>query len=338
MSDEVSGLSTCCSKSQTVIDEIRMQTTRRFSGIIPPLVTPLKARDELDNAGLERLIEHVLAGGVSGIFLLGTTGEAPSLSYRLRRELIDRVCRLVQNRVPVLVGITDTAFVESVNLARHAADAGAAAVVLSTPYYFPAGQTELTGYVQRIAEELPLPLVLYNMPSLTKVWFEIETLRRLASIERIIGIKDSSGDLDYFERLMTLRTLRHDWSIMIGPEAMLPEAMQLGGDGGVAGGANVFPQLFVACCEAARSGQTDRLNRLRQLIDEFQQVYAIGKYASRHIKATKCSLSLLGICDDFMAEPFDRFRPPERDRVQHIVDLLSAQFPLALAEPAAASH
>jgi 4-hydroxy-tetrahydrodipicolinate synthase len=79
------------------------------------MITPLRGRDELDVAGLERLIEHIVNGGVNGLFILGTTGEGPSLSYRLRRELIERTCRLVNGRVPILVGITDTAFVESVN-------------------------------------------------------------------------------------------------------------------------------------------------------------------------------------------------------------------------------
>src|SRR5690606_34572002 len=108
---------------------------RTFHGIIPPMVTPLSGRDTLDIDGTQRLVEHLIGGGVHGIFILGTTGEAPSLSYRLRRELIDLVCQLADRRVPVLVGITDTSFVESVNLAGHAASAGAAAVVLSTPYY-----------------------------------------------------------------------------------------------------------------------------------------------------------------------------------------------------------
>jgi 4-hydroxy-tetrahydrodipicolinate synthase len=295
----------------------------RFQGIIPPLVTPLVARDELDLPGLTRLVEHVLAGGVSGLFILGTTGEAPSLSYRLRRELIDRVCCQVESRVPVLVGVTDTSFVESVDLARHAADAGATAVVLSTPYYFPAGQTELTSYIENIAAELPLPLVLYNMPSLTKVWFEFETLQKLTANERIEGIKDSSGDLDYFARLMTLRELRPDWSIMIGPEALLPQAMRLGADGGVSGGANVFPQLFVECYRSALAGNTASLSVAEDSISKLQQIYDIGKYGSRHIKATKCALSLLGICDDFMAEPFHRFRQPERERVRQVLESLT---------------
>src|SRR6266478_8353138 len=105
-----------------------------YHGIIPPMVTPLRRRDELDVPGLERLLEHILAGGVHGLFVLGTTGEAPSLSYRLRRELIERTCRQVAGRVPVLVGITDTAFVEAVQLSHFAAETGAQALVLAPPY------------------------------------------------------------------------------------------------------------------------------------------------------------------------------------------------------------
>ncbi|MFO0923716.1 MAG: dihydrodipicolinate synthase family protein [Pirellulales bacterium] len=302
-----------------------MKPSRPFSGIVPPMITPLQDRDTLDHHGLARLVEHILDGGVSGLFLLGTTGEAPSLSYRLRRELIDRTCALVEERVPVLVGITDTSFIESVELAKHAQRAGATAVVLSTPYYFPAGQTELLGYIQNIVEALPLPLVLYNMPSLTKVWFEIETLQKLTSIEQIVGIKDSSGDMSYFRQLMTLRESRPDWSIMIGPEAMLPEAMELGGDGGVAGGANVFPKLFVDCYKACVAGDHAMIRERSQLIHELQKIYTIGKYASRFIKATKCSASLLGLCDDFMAEPFHRFHPADREKVRLVLDPLVAK-------------
>ncbi len=300
---------------------------RTFHGIIPPMVTPLSQRDALDIDGTQRLVEHLIGGGVHGIFILGTTGEAPSLSYRLRRELIDRVCQLVSGRVPVLVGITDTSFVESVNLARHAADAGATAVVLSTPYYFPAGQTELTSYVRNLVPELPLPLMLYNMPSLTKVWFDLETLQQLAQIDQIVGIKDSSGDMDYFARLMSLRTLRPDWSILLGPESKISQAMALGGDGAVTGGANVFPTLFVECYQAATAGDTERVKQLNQIIHEFQGIYDVGKYASRYIKATKCALSIQGICDDFLAEPFNRFRAPERARVQAIVQAIEGRVP-----------
>lgn len=172
-------------------------------GIIPPMVTPLLDRDTLDHAGLERLVEHILAGGVHGLFILGTTGEAPSLAYCLRRELIERCCALVAGRVPVLVGITDTAFVESVALAHHAAEAGASGVVVAPPYYFPAGQAELLEYLDHLVPELPLPLTLYNMPSHTKLVFEPATVRRAMDNPHIVALKDSSGDMVYFHRLQT---------------------------------------------------------------------------------------------------------------------------------------
>ncbi|WP_437202828.1 dihydrodipicolinate synthase family protein [Planctomicrobium sp. SH664] len=298
-------------------------TAPRFRGIVPPLVTPLCERDQLDLQGLDRLLDHQLQGGVHGLFMLGTTGEAPSLSYQLRRELITRVCRRIAGRIPVLVGITDTSFVESVHLAKHAADAGADALVLTAPYYFPAGQTELLGYVQRLVAELPLPLMLYNMPGLTKIWFEVDTVRKLADIDQVVGIKDSSGDIDYFRALLELRAQRPDWSFLIGQEAMLSTAIELGGQGAVAGGANVIPALFVECYQAAVAGNVERVRKLNQTIGEFQKIYEIGKYGSRFIKATKCALSVLSICDDFMAEPFNRFHPADREKVQRILGSLA---------------
>jgi 2-dehydro-3-deoxy-D-pentonate aldolase len=297
---------------------------QRINGIIPPLVTPLADRDALDLDGLGRLLEHVVTGGVKGVFILGTTGEAPSLSYRLRRELIDRVCRQIDRRIPVFVGITDTAFAESVALAKMAADAGADALVLTTPYYFPAGQTELVDYVDHMIPELPLPLMLYNMPALTKVWFDLETLQRLSFHEKIVGVKDSSGDLDYFANLIGLRKERPDWQFHVGPEHLLVEAIRLGGDGGVNGGANIYPELFAKTCQAAIDNDTAALAPLQSTIDALQQIYDIGKYASRHIKATKSALSIHGICSDFMAEPFHRFKAPERARVEAILSELKS--------------
>jgi dihydrodipicolinate synthase/N-acetylneuraminate lyase len=185
-------------------------------GIIPPMVTPLLDRDSLDVDGLEKLIEHILAGSVNGLFILGTTGEAPSLSQLLRCELIERVCEQVEGRVPVLVGITDPCFVESVNIASKAKDAGAQAVVLAPPYYFPAGQGELIEYLEHLMPELPLPLVLYNMPSYTKLVFEPKTVRAAAAITGIVGIKESSGDMVYFNKLLSLLKKQPDFSLLMG--------------------------------------------------------------------------------------------------------------------------
>jgi dihydrodipicolinate synthase/N-acetylneuraminate lyase len=285
-----------------------------LTGIIPPMVTPLLNRNELDIAGLEKLIEHILSGGVSGLFILGTTGEGPSLSYRLRRGFIERVCKQVKRRVPVLVGVTDTAFVESVSLACHAADCGAEAVVAAPPYYMPEGQPELQEWLDHLVPELPLPLFLYNMPPLTKVSYELETVRHALDNPRIIGFKDSSGDLNYFKNIVAFLKQRPDWSVLIGPEGKLFDALQLGGHGGVNGGANLFPEIYVRLCQIFRSGDIARARALQKQIQRIgDSLYRIGKHPSAVIKGIKCALACLGICDDFMAEPFHRFRAEERE-------------------------
>jgi 4-hydroxy-tetrahydrodipicolinate synthase len=237
----------------------------------------------------------------------------------LRRDFIQLVTEIVADRVPVLVGITDTSLVESLNLAEFAKESGADAAVLSTPYYFPAGQTELIQYIADIVESLPLPLMLYNMPSLTKVWFEIDTLRILTRHEQIVGVKDSSGDLKYFQQMLQLKEVRPDWSMLIGPEHLTTEAILMGGDGGVNGGANIYPQLFVDLCQAAMSRDVQQIDVLNQRVDRLQQIYTVGKYASRFIKATKCALSIHGICSDHMAEPFNHFMLPQRAQVKEIL-------------------
>jgi len=306
----------------------------QLRGIIPPIVTPLHARDELDVAGLEKLIEHILAGGVHGLFVLGTTGEAPSLSYRLRREMIERTCRQVTGRVPVLVGITDTAIVEAVHLAQFAAEAGAQALVLAPPYYFPNSQPELLEYVQHLAPELPLPLFLYNMPTHTKTIFEVETVRRALQIANIAGIKDSSANMIYFHQLIGLLRERPEWSLLIGPEELLAESVLLGGHGGVSGGANLCPRLYVEIYEAAKARDFDRAAALHsQVMRISSTLYRVGRYGSAFIKGVKCALHELGICDDFMAEPFHRFREEERTRVRACLAELgiTAEHPLPRA-------
>ena len=288
------------------------------------MITPLRGCDELDLAGLERLIEHILDAGVGGLFILGTTGEGPSLSYHLRRELVERTCRQVRGRVPLLVGISDSAFVESISLARHAASAGADALVLAPPYYFAEGQPELQEYLDHLVAELPLPLILYNAPRNTKVQYEMETLRRAMDNPKIVGLKDSSGNMSYFRQAVGLLKHRSDWSLLVGPEELLAEAVLAGGHGGVPGGANLFPRLYVQLCAAARAGDIPRSRQLHaQVLEISNSLYKIGHHASAVIKGIKCALACLGICDDFMAEPFHRFRAEERVRVQRCLPALA---------------
>jgi len=286
-------------------------------GVVPPMVTPLVDNETLDVEGLERLVEHILGGHVHGLFLLGTTGEAPDLSYALRHELVKRVCRQVNGRVPVLVGVTDTVFPESLRLAQTAEKAGASAVVAAPPYYFATGQPELVEYYNHLASRLPLPLFLYNMPSHTKVMIDPYTVRTLSENPNIIGHKDSSANIVYFNTVRHLLREREDFSILMGPEEALGEVVLMGGDGGICGGANLFPQLFVDIYNAAVARDVETVRTLQERVMTISgALYGVGRHVSSFLKGVKCSLSLMGLCSDFMAEPFSRFREEERSIIR----------------------
>jgi len=290
---------------------------KKLYGIVPPLVTPLLDNNTLDMNGLERLVEHVVAGGVHGIFILGTTGEAQSLSHGLRVEMIKQTSRLLRNRIPLLVGITDTSIVDSLILSQVAYEAGAEAVVSAPPYYFATGQPELAEFYEKLILQLELPIYLYNMPSHTKVAFAPETIKRIAENEKVIGFKDSSANGSYFQAVMYTMRDRKDFSIFVGPEEMMAEAVMMGASGGVNGGANMFPKLYVDLYNAANSKNIDEVRVLQSKVMQIcSTIYSNGKYGSSYLKGLKCGLSVLGICDDFLAAPFNKFDIEHRERVE----------------------
>ena len=296
---------------------------KKIFGVVPPMVTPLVDNEHLDVEGLERLVEHILSGGVHGLFLLGTTGEAPDLRYDVRRELVRRTCELVSGRVPVLVGVTDTVFSESLKMAEFAKGCGAAGLVAAPPYYFAAGQPELIDYYARLADAVPLPLFLYNMPSQVKVMIEVKTVVELAKHPNIVGLKDSSGNIGYFNACRYHLRDQKDFAILMGPEEAMGEAVLMGADGGVAGGANLFPKTFVDLYDAAVAKDVDRVRELQERVMRVSSlIYGIGHHNSSFVKGVKCALSLMGICSDTLAAPREPFNSSDRELVrQRLVEL-----------------
>ncbi len=292
-------------------------------GIVPPLVTPLKGADELDYAGLERLVSLQIDAGVAGLFVLGTTGEGPGLSYRLRYELVERTCELVAGRIPVLVGVTDTSVEEAVELASFSKGAGATAVVAAPPYYFPFGQTEVTDFLLDLAERTGLPLFVYNMPSCVKLSLAFESVERLSGHANICGLKDSSGDIAAYGKLLELRSVRPDWTFLIGPELLMVESVLMGGDGGVNGGANLHPRLFVNLYNAAVRNDRAAIDRLQAEAVSLSRIYnVVGDGAAGYLRGLKCALSITGICSDTLAAPLRPASEFDRKKIAELVGSL----------------
>ncbi len=291
-----------------------------LKGIIPPLVTPLKSNQELDIPGLERLIEHQLSGGVHALFILGTSGEGPSLSYTLKKEFIRLCCELVNSKIPVLVGISDPSMAGSLELADYAQQVGADAVVVAPPYYFPLSEKELLGYLETLAPKLALPFLLYNIPSHTKIDLTMEVVKRAKELGAL-GIKDSSGDMEHLDSLLKEFKNSPEFSIFTGTEKFLPETIKNGGHGAVAGGANMFPKLFVELYKAAEVDDLEIITRLREkVLWLYETIYQVGEDASRYLQGTKCVLSVMGICKDYMAPPLQRLDSAQRRQIEEYME------------------
>jgi len=275
-----------------------------FKGIIPPMITPLKADFSLDISHTEILIEHLIEGGVHGIFILGTTGEFAGLSSIVKRDLIRITCQRVKGRVPILVGVTDCSFKESLDLAAIAHSFGANAVVAAPPFYMNIGQEELINYYQKLADFVELPLFLYDMPSHVKINIEVETAVTLSKHSNIIGIKDSSGKIENFQALCAAFRQQPEFKIFVGPEEILAETLKIGGDGGVTGGANLFPELYVALYEAFQKKEYDTVNKFQETILFLSnKLYQHGTYQSSYLKGLKAAMSVEGFCEENFALP-----------------------------------
>ena len=295
---------------------------KEFKGIIPPAVTPLTAERNLDVAGLERLIEHMITGGIHGIFILGTTGEGPAIGCKVQKDMVRESIRIVNGRLPVLVGISSAACQESVEQAQFAYECKANGVVAAPPCYFNLGEPELFDYYKYLAEESKLPLFVYNMPGMTKVYMKPALIKKLAEIPNIRGYKDSSANMpDFHEVLLNLKD-REDFSIFVGPEELLGESVLFGADGGVAGGANLNPEIFVGMYNAALQGNISKMQEFQKKIYSQRQLYSLGSFQSSMIKGLKSALAHRGICQDHLAAPFNHFEKQHADEVQKILDTL----------------
>ena len=306
-----------------------MSIKKALYGIIPPIVTPLKNDNELDEEGLEKLIKHLLNGGVHGIFLLGTTGEGTSLRYKLREKFIRQACSIIDKKVPVMVGITDTSFDGSIEIAHICKDAGADSLVVAPPYYFPITDIEMLRYLDDLVVELPLPFLLYNIPSHTKLHMSVETVKHAKDLGAI-GIKDSSGDMLYMIKLISNLKESDNFSFITGTEIFIPETILQGGHGAIAGGANMFPKLFVDFYNASVEKDLIKIDLLRQIVMKiYNTIYNVGNFSSRYTVGTKCALATMGICNNYVAHPLRKFHELETKAISKYIEEINYMIEIA---------
>src|SRR6266436_2989264 len=237
----------------------------KIHGIIPPVATPMQPNEDLDLPRLRWFLDHLIREGVHGVFVLGTNSEFYALDEREKQQVIATTVEHVRKRVPVYAGTGAESTREAVRLTKMAACEGADGVSVITPYFVSPSQPEIYDHYRRIAESTALPVILYNNPSTcggTKI--DVDTVARLAEIPNILGVKDSSGDLQ--NTIEYIRVAPERFSVMMGRDTLIYPAMIFGAKGAVPATGNIAPKLVVEIYESfVRGDQAASLAAQRKL-------------------------------------------------------------------------
>ncbi|MEL7088584.1 MAG: dihydrodipicolinate synthase family protein, partial [Planctomycetota bacterium] len=183
--------------------------------------------------------------------------------------------------------------------------------------YSPLGVPEMNHYLDQVVGSVALPVFLYHIPSRTG-GVAVDSVRHAMGLENCVGFKDSSGDMNYLNEVLSLRhEIRPEFRVLVGPEELLGASVMMGGDGGVAGGANLFPELFVALFEAAKNADVERVRRLHRVVMSIStSLYRSGRYGSSFVKSVKGALQVMSVCRGHMAAPFEAFNAEDQKRLE----------------------
>lgn len=287
---------------------------RALSGVVPPMISPLTEDGAVDVPAVGRVVEHILAGGCSGIFVVGGCGEGSWLSTVQRGAMIRATVEAAAGRAPVLAGLMLPATAPALDAAEQAVDAGADALVVGSPYYFSAGAAGQLRHVQAVLAATNLPVLLYDIPQCTHSVLAVDAVQTLAEEPRVLGIKDSSGDLGYFQQLLAIKTRRPDFRVLQGNELVMAASLLLGCDGLIPGYSNIAPRVYVAMRQAAAAGDVGACRAAQTTLADLNE---IGLQAG--IPAIKAACALLGLCQATPAAPFAPPSDAERQAIEGVL-------------------
>ncbi|MBX3576653.1 MAG: dihydrodipicolinate synthase family protein [Rhizobiaceae bacterium] len=288
-----------------------MPLDARFRGNVPALVTPALPDGTPDLDAMRRLVDHVIANGVDGFNILGSTGEFSLVPPVCRAAIIGAAVSQAAGRVPVMVGCGRPGLAETIAEVREAADHGASAVLVTPSYYFPLSQEEIASFISGVAETAPLPILYYHYPLMTGCDAEVATVMKLARAGAIAGIKDSSGNAAFFSSLASQTLDMPDFRLFIGGSAFLLGALALGAHGVTGALSNFAAHLDHALLKAFAAGDLPAARRAQAEIVRANASLFFA-YPRNAAAVTKAILAHLGICGEAVFSPVAPLSDAER--------------------------
>ena len=286
----------------------------KIEGIITPIITPFNDMDGVDEQALRRVIRYVMAGGVHGVFIGGSTGESYAIETKERVHAIEITVDEVAGKLPVYAGTGDITTRKSVELALAAKAAGAYALSIVTPYFITPNEKEIIDHYTTIAKAVyDMPILLYNNPDRTGVTISVNAIKKLSELPNILGIKDSSGEMTYVMEI--LRNAPKTFGFFCGKDTMIFPTLVAGGKGAVPASSNVAPKLICALYAAVKNGDMDLARQLQFKLAPLRLAFSLGSFPV----VLKEALNLIGLNVGTTRLPISPLLPEKREQLKKIL-------------------
>jgi 4-hydroxy-tetrahydrodipicolinate synthase len=283
-----------------------------FPGSLVPIITPFR-QGRIDRDGLERVIEHVLAGGSDGIIPCGTTGESATLSHEEHEEVVRRTIEIVRKRVPVIAGTGSNSTAEAIRLTQGAEKAGADGALLISPYYNKPTQEGIFQHYKAVAEATGIPLIVYNIPGRTGSKIEPATLARLSRVPRVIGVKEATGTIE--TSIDILAQAAEGFAVYCGEDAINFPVLAVGGAGLISAVANVAPKPLAEMAHAARENRWEDARHIHFALLDLVKVLFI----ETNPIPVKTACALMGLCGAEMRLPLTPMSEGNLTRLKQVL-------------------
>jgi 4-hydroxy-tetrahydrodipicolinate synthase len=286
-----------------------------LKGIIPPIITPMNEDESVNYAELKNQVNRLIDGGVHGLFPFGTNGEGYILTADEKKKILETVIETVNGRVPVYAGTGCISTKETIEMSKMAQSMGADVLSIITPSFAQASQDELYVHYKRVAAEVDLPIVLYNIPARTGNALAPATVGKLAKIDNIVAAKDSSGNFNNILEYIAA-TKGEDFTVLSGNDALIIWTLMAGGTGGIAGCANVFPHTMASIYDYFAAGEIEKAKEANESIRAFRGCFKYGNPNT----IVKTAVAMLGYPVGKCRAPFNGVPKDGLDAIQKVLD------------------
>ena len=294
----------------------KMNLNKAYRGVVVPMVTPIAPDGLVDIPAARRIIEHLLDGGVDGVFVLGTTGEGASVPRSEALRLVELTAQQVRGRALVFSGLYENCLLEAVNTGNQYLRAGADVLVLLPSFYFTLQPSETLSSIASVLDRLAGPVFLYNIPAISHCSIPLDIVEQLLGHPRLVGMKDSENDALRLGQLVTRLSKRPDFSVFIGVGAHMAKMLSLGADGIVPSVGNLVPEVCVELADAIRQGDSSRAVLLEERMMATANLYQRGRSLGGSLAALKAAMNSLGLCGPDVLPPLLTLPDDERKRVR----------------------